>query len=555
MLRSVFSRAASLRAPQTRVLQKDLRPFSSASAAAASEDARVTLLVQEFRKHAHLHARVNPIRHGAATSGVDGRAPFTGDLRGLRESDSVAGHGDARTVGQLVAQLQAAYCGSLAVEAEHCERDEASWLAAQLEATAPPTLASVASERLARFGEVMLLSQAFDEYLHRKLRMVKRYGLEGGESLMVAMDALFQQCVASGIDDVVIGMPHRGRNNLLTVLLDYPPSSMFAKMRGQSLLPPGAHGLDDVLSHIAQSADVGARYGGALHVSLLHNPSHLEAVDPVALGKARARQEERLPEPPGVVAAHDRGAWPRLRASARRTGTLCVQMHGDGAVAGQGVVAESALLARLPGYTTLGTIHIVVNNQVAFTCEGEDARSSRFATDIAKVNGSPVLRVNGEDPIAVARAAELAVRFRAQFGGDVDRPDLLPPPRPQRARRAGVHAAEPVRRDREPRADRAAVRQGAGGARRLAGRHGRRAREALRGAARPRVRARRHAAIQAGDDAPDRRVAAPAPGARARHGGAGRHRRRRGDAAPRGRRQRGAARQRQRAPAPAEGLH
>jgi probable 2-oxoglutarate dehydrogenase E1 component DHKTD1 len=420
MLRSVFSRAASLRAPQTRVLQKDLRPFSSSSSSSpASEDARVTLLVHEFRKHAHLHARVNPIRHGAATGGVDVRAPFTGDLRGLRESDSVAGHGDARTVGQLVAQLQAAYCGSLTVEAEQCERDEAAWLAAQLESTAPPTLEAVASERLARYGEVMLLSQAFDEYLHRKLRMVKRYGLEGGESLMVAMEALFQQCVASGIDDVVVGMPHRGRNNLLTVLLDYPPSSMFAKMRGQSLLPPGAHGLDDVLSHIAQSADVGARYGGALHVSLLHNPSHLEAVDPVALGKARARQEERLPEPPGVVAAHDRGAWPRLRASARRTGTLCVQMHGDGAVAGQGVVAESALLARLPGYTTLGTIHIVVNNQVAFTCEGEDARSSRFATDIAKVNGSPVLRVNGEDPVAVARAAELAVRFRAQFGGDV----------------------------------------------------------------------------------------------------------------------------------------
>jgi probable 2-oxoglutarate dehydrogenase E1 component DHKTD1 len=234
------------------------------------------------------------------------------------------------------------------------------------------------------------------------------------------MDALFAQCSESVISDVVIGMPHRGRNNLLTLLLDYPASSMFAKMRGQSLLPPGAIGSDDVLSHIAQSVELGPRYGqSALHVSLLHNPSHLEAINPVALGKTRGRQDDRMPDEPRTVASHERSAWRRLRRSARRAGPLCVMMHGDSAAAGQGVVAESTLLARLPGYTTCGSVHIIVNNQVGFTTMGEEARSSRYASDVAKINGAPVLRVNGEDPAAVARAARLAVRFRAQFGNDV----------------------------------------------------------------------------------------------------------------------------------------
>lgn len=179
------------------------------------------------------------------------------------------------------------------------------------------------------------------------MRFVKRYGLEGGESMIVAMDTLFRSCVAASIDDVVVGMPHRGRSNLLAVLLKFPPASLFAKMRGESLLPRGVLGDDDVLSHIAQSVALDVAYGAPLRVSLIHNPSHLEAAGPIALGKARARQDARL------------GAELRADGSTRRAQSLPVIMHGDAAVAGQGVVYESNLLARLPGYTTGGTVNLV----------------------------------------------------------------------------------------------------------------------------------------------------------------------------------------------------
>jgi len=303
------------------------------------------------------------------------------------------------TLDEVVQHARLSYTSSIGLQApEGGDRAaEREFLYNALEGGAYTTYGAVEK---ARPAQLVVRSAAFDEYVHRKLRNVKRYGAEGIEGIVVAMDELFATAAQSGVQDVVIASGHRGRLNVLHGLLQFSASSLFRKMRGLSLLPSGALGVDDVLSHIAQSVDLGGVYGTErFNVSMIHNPSHLEAADPAAVGKARSKMD------------HVHGG------DASRV--LALQVHGDAAVIGQGVVPETMNMARLPGYTVGGSVHLIVNNQLGFTTESGHGRSSRYASDYARFIDAPAIHVNGYDLIAVARAARIAAEYRARFQSDI----------------------------------------------------------------------------------------------------------------------------------------
>jgi probable 2-oxoglutarate dehydrogenase E1 component DHKTD1 len=240
----------------------------------------------------------------------------------------------------------------------------------------------------------------------KKFPQVKRYGLEGAESMMVALDNLFSLSANAGIDDIILCMPHRGRLNLLTGILKLPGRALFHKLKGNPEYPPEVHGIGDVISHLAVSTDVECGQAKT-HVSLLHNPSHLEAVNPVAMGKARARQ----------MYLYDQGAHPAECYLGDKV--LCVQMHGDAAFTGQGVVTETLGLSNLPHFTSGGSIHLIVNNQIGYTTPAQNARSTIYTSDVGKMICAPVIHVNGDYPEDVLHAMTIAFEYRNKFRKDV----------------------------------------------------------------------------------------------------------------------------------------
>jgi probable 2-oxoglutarate dehydrogenase E1 component DHKTD1 len=250
-----------------------------------------------------------------------------------------------------------------------------------------------------------LQSEFFDHFMSKKFTSFKRYGLEGNEASLVAMEEILAGASKAGYEKVVIGMPHRGRLNLLVSLLDLPARGLFAKVKGKHLVPQGADCWDDVASHIATT--VTKRFGSApdtrpLTVSLLHNPSHLEAVNPVALGKTKAKQDDYPSHTQGLDAV------------------LSLQLHGDSAYAGQGVVQESLQMAYLDEFSVGGTVHIIVNNQLGFTTGGVGRnRSSRYSSDIGKIISMPVLHVNADSPESVAFASKCVMEFQRHFRKDI----------------------------------------------------------------------------------------------------------------------------------------
>ncbi|MGH7094129.1 MAG: thiamine pyrophosphate-dependent enzyme, partial [Stellaceae bacterium] len=226
----------------------------------------------------------------------------------------------------------------------------------------------------------------------------KRFGIEGAESLMPALEAMLRRGAELGIAEFVIGMPHRGRLNVLANFVGKPFAAIFSEFQGNATLPEQVHGSGDVKYHLGTSGDreIGGR---SVHLSLAANPSHLEAVDPVVLGKVRAKQ--------------------RQRNDGERREVVGILMHGDAAFAGQGLVAESLELSDLRGFRTGGTLHIVVNNQIGFTTAPSYARSSPYPSDVAKFVQAPIFHVNGDDPEAVVEVARAAVEYRQRFAKDV----------------------------------------------------------------------------------------------------------------------------------------
>nr|WP_315595451.1 2-oxoglutarate dehydrogenase E1 component [uncultured Cupriavidus sp.] len=302
---------------------------------------------------------------------------------------------ESMSLRELLNNLRETYCGTIGAEFMYVsDQAQKRWWQERLETTRSKPVFTL--EKKKHILDRLTAAEGLERFLHTKYVGQKRFSLEGGESFIAAMDELIQHGGAKGVQEIVIGMAHRGRLNVLVNTLGKMPADLFAEFEGKHVddLPAG-----DVKYHKGFSSDVSTE-GGPVHLSLAFNPSHLEIVNPVVEGSSKARQERR--------------------GDAGHKEVLPVQVHGDAAFAGQGVVMETLNLAQTRGYGTGGTMHIVINNQIGFTTsDPRDARSTLYCTDVVKMIEAPVLHVNGDDPEAVVYAMQLAVDFRMEFNKDV----------------------------------------------------------------------------------------------------------------------------------------
>ncbi|CAG2133321.1 MULTISPECIES: 2-oxoglutarate dehydrogenase E1 component [Cupriavidus] len=302
---------------------------------------------------------------------------------------------ESMSLRELLNNLRETYCGTIGAEFMYVsDQAQKRWWQERLESTRSKPVFTL--EKKKHILDRLTAAEGLERFLHTKYVGQKRFSLEGGESFIAAMDELIQEAGSKGVQEIVIGMAHRGRLNVLVNTLGKMPADLFAEFEGKHVddLPAG-----DVKYHKGFSSDVSTQ-GGPVHLSLAFNPSHLEIVNPVVEGSSKARQERR--------------------GDAGHKEVLPVQVHGDAAFAGQGVVMETLNLAQTRGYGTGGSMHIVINNQIGFTTsDPRDARSTLYCTDVVKMIEAPVLHVNGDDPEAVVYAMQLAVDFRMEFNKDV----------------------------------------------------------------------------------------------------------------------------------------
>ena len=360
---------------------------------------RALYLIHAYRVHGHLHANLDPLQlnprkpspelqlsyYGLKESDLDTVFP-TGDLAGPK----------SLPLREIEALLNKTYCGSIGPEFMHItDSARKHWLQERLERV-QSTPKFDHDTRRHIFNRVMK-AEEFERFLHTRYAGQKRFSLEGGESLIPMLDALIQLSGAKGVKEIILGMAHRGRLNVLANIMDKASTDIFAEFEG-ARFEDAELGAGDVKYHMGFSSDVRTP-GGVVHLSLGFNPSHLEIITPVALGSVRARQCRRK--------------------DTERREVMSVLVHGDAAFAGQGVVAESLNLSKLNGFRTGGTIHLVVNNQIGFTVNPFDARSTTYCTDIAKMVQAPILHVNGDDPEACCLAVEIAVEYRRHFREDI----------------------------------------------------------------------------------------------------------------------------------------
>ncbi|KAI1316028.1 hypothetical protein EDD11_010492 [Mortierella claussenii] len=378
------------------------------------ENANLLRLVIGYRTHGHRNANLDPLdivkRENVPALSAERYAlndeSKVYNLSGILHVNKSKSNTDAKDEAALktiLAHLEKSYCGNIAYEFMHIPNaSERRWFAHEVESyTKPP----ITPDDKQRIFELLTKSEVFDHFMGKKFAQVKRYGLEGAESMMVALDALFQTASKAGVTEAVLGMPHRGRLNLLTDLMQYNPTALFSKVKGNPEFPANLPATGDVLSHIANSPKLDYGEAEPLHISMLHNPSHLEAVNPVAMGKARAKQMDLIANSSPECQLGDK--------------VMCVQLHGDAAFTGQGVVMESLGLSNLPHFTSGGSIHIVVNNQIGYTTPAQNARSSVYSSDIGKMINAPVIHVNGDHPEDVVHAMRLAFEYRNKFRKDV----------------------------------------------------------------------------------------------------------------------------------------
>jgi 2-oxoglutarate dehydrogenase E1 component len=370
-----------------------------ASPQVAEKYARVLRLIHAYRARGHRIADTDPL--GSRTDYFPELDPahyglgnddlehpfFAGDLPG----------GPIQSLQQILDRLRATYCRKVGVEFTHIQDPgPRQWLMRRMEETENTT--ALSNEERLRILEKLSAAEHFERFLHTKFLGQKRFGLEGAEALIPLLDTIVEDAPSHGVRELVIGMAHRGRLNVLSNIVGKSLESIFSEFEDIEL-EEAPFGSGDVKYHKGFTSDRRTRTGGNVHLSLTANPSHLEAVDPVVEGRARAKQT-RAGDPRGLT-------------------IMPVLLHGDAAFAGQGIVAETLNLSNLAGYSTGGTIHIVVNNQIGFTTTPQEARSTLYATDVAKMIQAPIFHVNGDDPEAVVHCARLAFSYRQRFRGDV----------------------------------------------------------------------------------------------------------------------------------------
>lgn len=364
------------------------------------KQAQVGRLINAYRAHGHLQAHLDPLGEPPPAHPRLALDHFGLDERDLPESFALTNFkgGGQQKLQDILAALQQTYCGSIGVEYMHVQdHDAREWLQQRMEATNnQPAFTKPQKVRILRR---LFKAELFEKFLHTRFVGQKRFSGEGAETFIAAIDAIIEKCPELGVEEIVMGMAHRGRLSVLTNILRKPFEVLFEQF-SENYIPESVAGDGDVKYHLGYEAILETSSGHKVEIRLAANPSHLEIVNPVVEGKARARQ--------------------RVRGdTAERRKVLPFLIHGDAAFAGQGIVAETLNFSQLPGYRTGGTVHLVINNQIGFTTLPAEARSTRYCTDVAKMIEAPIFHVNGDDAEAVCMVAQLALEFRVRFKRDV----------------------------------------------------------------------------------------------------------------------------------------
>jgi 2-oxoglutarate dehydrogenase E1 component len=366
--------------------------------------AKVWRLVHYYRARGHLeadldplgiaknvpHAELDPATYGFTATDLDREVPA-----GVFDDGGGQTTG-AMTLREVIRRCRATYCRRVGVEFMHISSPvRKKWLTDRMEAT--QNEATLDNATLMTMLEKVARAELFERFVHAKYVGTKRFSLEGSETLVPLLDLMLEHAARQGTEEVVLGMAHRGRLNVLTNILGKKPSDIFAEF--EDIDPGSTLGSGDVKYHLGYSTDYVSRGGKKMHLSLAFNPSHLEAIDPVVVGRVRGKQ--------------------RRKKDVTHSKVLGILVHGDAAFAGQGLVAETLNLSEIHGYRTGGTLHVVVNNQIGFTATPAEARSTPYATDIAKMLQCPIFHVNGDYPEAVAHVVDMAMDYRQAFQCDV----------------------------------------------------------------------------------------------------------------------------------------
>ncbi|MGE0750653.1 MAG: 2-oxoglutarate dehydrogenase E1 component [Variibacter sp.] len=365
---------------------------------AARDSVRAIMLIRAYRMRGHLHANLDPLgmtvqppdaelepRSYGFTDADLGRKIFIDNVLGL----------EFATINEIVAILKRTYCQTLGVEFMHIsDATQKAWIQERIEG--PDKEITFTPEGKRAILKKLVEAEGFEKFCDLKFTGTKRFGLDGGESMIPALEQIIKRGGALGVKDIILGMSHRGRLNVLAQVLGKPHRVIFHEFKGGSASPDDVEGSGDVKYHLGASSDREFD-DNRVHLSLTANPSHLEIVDPVVLGKARAKQDQHHCTPDD------------------RTAVMPLLIHGDAAFAGQGVVAECFGLSGLRGHRTGGSVHFIVNNQIGFTTYPLYSRSSPYPSDVAKMIEAPIFHVNGDDPEAVTFAAKIATEFRQRF--------------------------------------------------------------------------------------------------------------------------------------------
>src|SRR5918994_1241034 len=364
------------------------------------EHLRVVMLIRAFRVRGHLladldplglagdkhHPELDPTAYGFGEADLD-REFFLDNVLGLEKA----------SLRQIVEILRQTYSARIGVEFMHIQDpDQKSWIQVQMEGS--HNLLRPSAEAKREILDQLTAAEGFERFLHVKFPGTKRFGLDGGESTVPVLEAIIRRSAELGVDEVVIGMSHRGRLNVLANVMGKPYTAIFSEFQGAAATDD-VLGSGDVKYHLGTSTDRELPDGRKIHLSLTANPSHLEAVNPVVLGKVRAKQ--------------------RQKGDTERSRVMGLILHGDAAFAGQGVVQEGLEMSELRGFRTGGTIHVIINNQIGFTTSPAYARSSPYPSDVARSVQAPIFHVNADDPEAVVHVARLAAEFRQRFKKDV----------------------------------------------------------------------------------------------------------------------------------------
>ena len=364
---------------------------------ATRDSVRALMMIRAFRMRGHLHADLDPLHLEPAKDHEELHPSSYGFTEADWDRkifiDNVLGL-EFATLREMLAILKRTYCSTIGWEFLHISNPaEKGWIQARIEG--PDKEIAFTREGKRAILNKLVEAEGFEKFLDVKFTGTKRFGLDGGESLVPALEQIIKRGGNLGVQEIVFGMAHRGRLNVLTQVMGKPHRALFHEFKGGSFAPAEVEGSGDVKYHLGASSDRSFD-GNTVHLSLTANPSHLEIVDPVVLGKVRAKQDQ-------------------LDDTAERVKVLPLLIHGDAAFAGQGVVAECLGLSGLKGHRTGGSIHFIINNQIGFTTYPRFSRSSPYPSDVAKMIEAPIFHVNGDDPEAVVFAVKVAVEFRQQF--------------------------------------------------------------------------------------------------------------------------------------------